>query len=288
MPKVKTPQEALTLPPSATLSAENLISQAIAKSASVGTMERLLAMRDKLKAEWAREQFNRAMAGFQADCPTIEKTKVVSTNSGGEAYRYAPIESIVNQVKPFLQQYGFSYSSGMELLDDKVKVVIKVTHSDGHTETSEMTVPLGNKTNVMSASQVVAAAQTFAKRYAFCNAFGILTGDEDTDARSTPGIPPSSPQNPPSEPESPKPEDVKGSISPKQYDFIATLVTKHRENGEQYKTLEEFEQATNLVVKDLTSNQARKLIDSLLKRVKEIEANKKEEETPNEPVAEEK
>ena len=35
----------------------------------------------------------------------------------------------------------------------------------------------------MSQTQVEAAALTFAKRYAFCNAFGILTGDEDTDAK---------------------------------------------------------------------------------------------------------
>jgi hypothetical protein len=30
---------------------------------------------------------------------------------------------------------------------------------------------------------MVGSARTFAMRYAFCNAFGILTGDEDTDAR---------------------------------------------------------------------------------------------------------
>ena len=34
----------------------------------------------------------------------------------------------------------------------------------------------------MSAQQKVGAALTFAKRYAFCNAFGIMTGDEDNDA----------------------------------------------------------------------------------------------------------
>ena len=39
----------------------------------------------------------------------------------------------------------------------------------------------------MSQTQVEAAALTFAKRYAFCNAFGILTGDEDTDAKPATG-----------------------------------------------------------------------------------------------------
>jgi ERF superfamily len=165
--------------------AEALIAKAIDKNVPVETMERLLAMRRELKAEWAKEQYDKAMSAFQADCPTIEKTKGVTTKSGIVAYKYAPIESIVDQVKEYLQKHGFSYATNMELLENgtmKVKVSIRVTHEGGHSETTEMTVPLGNKTDIMSQTQVVAAAQTFAKRYAFCNAFGILTGDEDTDA----------------------------------------------------------------------------------------------------------
>ena len=57
------------------ISAEVLIGQAIQKNVPVETMERLLAMRRELKAEWAKEQYDRAMAQFQADCPTIVKTK---------------------------------------------------------------------------------------------------------------------------------------------------------------------------------------------------------------------
>jgi ERF superfamily. len=37
----------------------------------------------------------------------------------------------------------------------------------------------------MSDTQHVAAALTFAKRYAFTNAFGIMTGDDDNDAAKT-------------------------------------------------------------------------------------------------------
>ena len=37
----------------------------------------------------------------------------------------------------------------------------------------------------MSAPQKFASAMTFAKRYAFCNAFGILTSDEDVDANGS-------------------------------------------------------------------------------------------------------
>ena len=161
--------------------ATKLIAQAIDKNVPVETMEKLLAMRRELKAEKAKELFDQAMASFQANCPTIIKTKEVKTKSGIVAYRYAPIESIVDQVKESLKNNGFSYSTDMELLESGVKVCVKVTHSAGHSEVTCMSVPLGNKTEIMSQSQVVAAAQTFAKRYAFCNAFGILTGDEDND-----------------------------------------------------------------------------------------------------------
>lgn len=162
-------------------SAESLIAQAIGKGVDVGTMERLLAMRTQIKAENAKEAFNRALAQFQAECPTIVKTKQVFTKDGRSAYKYAPIESIVSQVKPFLQKNGFSYTTQIDLTEKGVKATCKVTHEQGHSDESSMEVPLGSKTQIMSDSQVTAAASTFAKRYAFCNAFGILTGDEDND-----------------------------------------------------------------------------------------------------------
>jgi len=205
-PQVVAPVEAFNV--------EALISKAIEQGAPVDTMERILAMRRELKTEFAKESFDKAMAKFQAECPVIQKTKEVKTRAGVIAYRYAPIESIVEQVKVPLQANGFSYSTNMELLESGVKVSVKVTHSAGHSELTHMTVPLGTKTDIMSASQVVAAAQTFAKRYAFCNAFGILTGDEDNDAQ------------PPGElPASKKPTE-QPKVSTSQLNTIANLAKK--------------------------------------------------------------
>lgn len=281
MPKKTTE---LVVAPDGKLSIEQLIAKAIEKGTPVGTMERLLVMRDKLKAEFAQEQYNLAMANFQAECPTIKKTKEVKVD-GSVVYSYAPIESIVEQVKTYLQKNGFSYSSTMELLDTGVRVTVRVTHVDGHSEINEMTVPLGNKTNIMSASQQTAAAQTFAKRYAFCNAFGILTGDEDNDGKKTPSDTPQ-PQLPNSDPvepglvtpAAPDPNDQVASISVGQQTLIRTLVTKHREDGSQYQTAEEFEKESGLRIHDLSFNQAQALIDKLLQRVREIEAARKDKD----------
>jgi hypothetical protein len=66
--------------------------------------------------------------------------------------------------------------------EGKVKAICIVRHKEGHQEESVMEVPMLRQTGVMSEAQTVAATVTFAKRYAFCNAFGIMTMDDDTDA----------------------------------------------------------------------------------------------------------
>ena len=166
----------------ADLSVESFIQKAIETQVPIDTLERLLTLRERVKSEKAKEEFDAAMAEFQGECPTIAKTKSVPTGTGKTAYSYAPLESIVEQVKSLLQKHGFSYSTQTETKDGGVvKSTCIVKHKLGHSESSSMEVPLGNKTNIMSQSQVVAAALTFAKRYAFCNAFGIMTGDEDNE-----------------------------------------------------------------------------------------------------------
>lgn len=174
---------------SSDVSIDNLMARAIDGGANIDVLERLMVLRDKLKAEAAKAAFDAAMAAFQAECPVIRKTKDVHTkdkpdgSQGSKAYSFAPLESIVSQVKPLLQKYGFSYN--FRSITDKEKQQITaiciVHHTDGHEQESPVQVPYGNKTPVMSDSQVAMAAMTFAKRYAFCNAFGIMTGDEDNE-----------------------------------------------------------------------------------------------------------
>jgi len=161
---------------------EKLIAQAIEKGTPIETIERLLNMRRELKAEWAKEEFDKAMANFQGECPIIKKTKAGGqTKSGIVAYHYAPLPDIINQVKELLRKNGFSYTIKTQTLEKGVKVSCISKHISGHSELSDVEVPLGRQTEVMSSSQVVASALTFAKRYAFCNAFGILTSDDDND-----------------------------------------------------------------------------------------------------------
>src|SRR3990167_3631694 len=165
-----------------TFNAESLIAQAIDKGVAVETMEKLLSMRRELKAEFAKEAYDSAMSRFQTDCPVIEKKKHVKNKDGSTRYSYAPLESIVSQVKIRLQQNGFSYAIDAQVQDGWVTAICKITHSQGHSEVSSFNVPV-EKDSYMNEPQKFASALTFAKRYAFCNAFGILTGDEDDDSQ---------------------------------------------------------------------------------------------------------
>ncbi|MCK9601138.1 MAG: ERF family protein [Sphaerochaeta sp.] len=160
----------------------SLMEQAIKSNATVEMMGKLMDMRREFRAEQAEQAFHEAMSKFQSECPIIGKTKQVKNNDGARAYSYAPIEDIIETARPLLKENGFSYQTLTETLDGKVTSTVLVTHVGGHKEASSMTVPMTAGTRLMSAPQVVAATLTFAKRYAFLNAFGITTGGEDTDA----------------------------------------------------------------------------------------------------------
>ena len=161
---------------------DSFISQAIKNNLPVETMERLFSLREKVKAEQAREAFTEALANFQASCPIISKTKKVMNKDGRTVrYVYAPIDAIIEQIKKPLSNYGFSYTWTVENAEGKITAIAKITHKLGHSEVSTFTVPIDLE-GYMSAPQKVASALTFAKRYALCNALGISTGDEDTDA----------------------------------------------------------------------------------------------------------
>jgi hypothetical protein len=159
------------------------ITDAIAKGLPVETMEKLFALREKVKAEYAKEEFMSAMANFQRDCPVIEKTKKVFEKGSDTKvrYAYADLGGIVEQVKKPLAENKLSYDFITEEIQGTLKVTCTVTHALGHSKSSSFQVPIGAEA-YMSDVQKYGARVTFAKRYAFCNALGILTADEDTDS----------------------------------------------------------------------------------------------------------
>ena len=147
----------------------------------IETIKELRALQKEMKADAAKEAYVAAMSAFQSECPTVDKTKKVLNKDMSLRYVYAPLDSIVTQVRPILGKHGLSYSIEASQDVSSVTATCKVTHIFGHTEQSSFTAPI-DKDGYMTAPQKVASALTYAKRYAFTNVLGILTGEEDTDA----------------------------------------------------------------------------------------------------------
>lgn len=164
---------------------ESIVRFAVEHKADAATMASVMAVRRELRAEAAKEAYDRAMAAFQAECPIIQKRKAGAKG----AYKYAPLDDIVSQVKELVMKHGFSFSITSDIEPGWVKAVCKITHSGGHFELSQFKVPVDSKNTMMTDPQRYGGSMTFAKRYALCNGFGILTADEDLDGGDRPKPP---------------------------------------------------------------------------------------------------
>lgn len=184
---VKTEQQPIAQAQSIGIDAEMLIMKGIESQVPVETMERLLAMREKLNDEKAKTEFFKALAGFQADCPIIHKNKkVMQKNSNQVRYSYASLDSIVKQISPFMAKWGLSYMFKSSTTQDGVMQSCVIRHFLGHSETSNFTISI-DPDAYMGDAQKSGSASSFAKRYALQDALGILTGDDDDDAQSLGG-----------------------------------------------------------------------------------------------------
>ena len=166
------------------LSRPAAVIEAIQRAASdptvdVGKMQALLDMAERLQATSARIEFQAALARLQAKLPRITKDGAISVN-GVVRSRYAKLENIDRQIKPFLAEEGFAISFDTELVDNKLVVEGRLTHSAGHSEIKK--VPLALDTaGSKSATQSVGSTISYGQRYLIKMFFNIVEQDEDTD-----------------------------------------------------------------------------------------------------------
>lgn len=165
---------------------ESVFRYAIEHQGTADTLEKLMSIRRELNAEQSQKAFDEALSAFQAECPVIIKEKGVPDRSGKTAYKFAPVESIEVQIRPYLRKHGFSHTFDTDIASEVNWVIAKciVTHCEGHKRISTAKFPLGTKTQIMSDTQVYAAALTFANRRALCNAYGLVLSGEDIDGQT--------------------------------------------------------------------------------------------------------
>lgn len=157
-----------------------LLAKAVEQGADPANIEKLLDLQERVQAREAQAQLNNALAEFQAQCPAIVKDKEVRDRAGKILYRFAPLESVVSQVRPQLASLGLSFAFDTDQTDKGIDVWCSIHHRGGGATRSHVFVPAtkGHNTN---AAQETGLAATYGKRYALINALGIVTADEDLD-----------------------------------------------------------------------------------------------------------
>ena len=172
-----------------TTSPMTLMELAIEKGADIVTIEKLMALKERWDAQQAKKAFLKALSEFQAECPVIKKDKKVSFTSKRTGfkteYNYAPLGSIIKQIKSLLKKYGLSYRWETTDTDGKITIKCITSHLDGHSEGNSMSSnkdDSGGKNDI----QQIGSTMTYLQRYTLIGAFGISTADDDLDVQQIP------------------------------------------------------------------------------------------------------
>lgn len=160
---------------------------AVERGVDVGSLERLVALHERMSERQAAVEFNQALAAFQAECPSIEKTS--SASIGGQySYKYAQLDEIARTTRPLLQRHGLSYSWDSDVQNDRLVCVCTVRHIGGHSQSAKFTTPTQSPSTRMSLQQQQGAALTYARRQSLVQALGLTMTDEDNDAAMPPPV----------------------------------------------------------------------------------------------------
>lgn len=151
----------------------------LAPTVDVDKLERLIALQERGLARAAEEAFNAAFIRLLRDVPTIiERARTDKT-------AYAPLEDIIEPLRPILAQHQFSLSFRTEWPDPKlVKVIGILTHAEGHARTSEF-LSAADQTGSKNAIQALGSTVTYGKRYVTKDLLCIVTREEDDDGSAS-------------------------------------------------------------------------------------------------------
>lgn len=124
-----------------------------------------------------------ALAAFQAELPTIKKTKTakVKTKDGGQfSYGYAGLAEVSATVMPLLGKHGLSFTAKPTVVDGKFVLAYRLLHASG--DADEGVYPLSS-----GSAQEQGSAITYARRYALCSVTGVAAEEDDDGAAAKAG-----------------------------------------------------------------------------------------------------
>ena len=165
----------------------DLMQAAIASGVDADQLGKLMDLQDRYEANIAKKAYFKSMSKLQAELPIIFK------NKRGDKSTYAPLEQIMDKIRPILDRHGFSVRFDVDPTEGESGSIVMltafcyVTHVLGHSEKNHFAVPVDlgpinqKGSRVMNGPQATASARSYAKRYALGDALNLVFGDEDDD-----------------------------------------------------------------------------------------------------------
>jgi len=152
-------------------------------SVDVDKMDRLLSMYERMQAERARLAYVDVMAAMQPELPEIPERGAIRNRQGQVQSHYALWEDIVSEIKPILARYGFALSFRVEQTADAITVTGVLSHVEGHTESTSISLP-ADTTGSKNAVQAVASSISYGQRYAATALLNLTSRGEDDDGQA--------------------------------------------------------------------------------------------------------
>lgn len=116
-----------------------------------------------------------ALIKFQSECPTIAKQK------SGYGYKYAELSKIMETAKPIMAKHDIGFTQLM-IGSDMLRTIVFHSTSGQYIQT-DTKIPSGVELKGMNLFQTDGAKYTYYKRYSICSILGIVSDDDDIDAR---------------------------------------------------------------------------------------------------------
>ena len=159
-----------------------MVAYALTQNATPETLERLLAMQERVERNQARKAYAQAIVKARKKIGPIIKSGEVRMGTGRPAYSHAKLDDIDRAAVPALGEYDLSYRWNTKVPDNKpdwVIVTCHVEHKDGHYEENSLGGP-ADTSGAKNPLQAIGSAVTYLCRYTLMAALG-LSATDDTD-----------------------------------------------------------------------------------------------------------
>ena len=149
----------------------------------IDKMERLLEMQERIMARNAKIAFSSAFSMMQPDLPEIPEH-----GKGHGNITYALWEDVNDLIRPVLAAHGFgiSFQTGRE--GPNILVTAILTHREGHSEQTTMSLPL-DTSGSKNAVQAVGSSTSYGKRYTAQALLNLTSRGDDDNGKKGGGKP---------------------------------------------------------------------------------------------------